>query len=86
MQLCGAICGCGGGVREGKMLLAQLSPCFQLFPLILTLSVAFLYANNEVTEWEIKKTILLTIGSKKNKNPGINLTKEGCKRPLLGKL
>ena len=39
-------------------------------------SVAFLYANNELTEREIKKTILFAIASKRTKYPGINLTKD----------
>ena len=37
--------------------------------------VAFLYANNKLTEMEIKKTIPFTIASKRIKNLGINLTK-----------
>ena len=39
-------------------------------------SVAFLYANNELTEREIKKTILFTIASKRIKYLGINLIKD----------
>ena len=39
-------------------------------------SDAFLYANNEVTEREIKKTIPFTIASKRIKYLGINLTKD----------
>ena len=39
-------------------------------------SVAFLYANNEPTEREIKKTIPLTIATKRIKYLGINLTKK----------
>jgi hypothetical protein len=39
-------------------------------------SVAFPYTNNEQFEKEIKKTIPLTIASKKLKYLGINLTKE----------
>ena len=39
-------------------------------------SVAFLYANNELTEREIKKTIPFTIASKRIKYLGINLTKD----------
>ena len=38
-------------------------------------SVAFLCANNELTEREIKKTIPFTIASKRIKYIGINLTK-----------
>ncbi|KAF6109554.1 hypothetical protein HJG60_010822 [Phyllostomus discolor] len=38
-------------------------------------SVAFLYANNEVREREIKKTIPFTIASKRTKYLGISLTK-----------
>ena len=38
--------------------------------------VAFLYANNELTEREIKKTIPLTIASKRIKYLGIKLTKD----------
>ena len=38
-------------------------------------SVAFLYANNELSAREIKKTILVTIASKSIKYLGINLTK-----------
>ena len=38
-------------------------------------SVAFLYANNELTEKEIKKTSPFTIASKRIKYLGINLTK-----------
>ena len=37
---------------------------------------AFLYANNEVTEREIKKTITFTIVSKRIKYLGIKLTKD----------
>ena len=39
-------------------------------------SAAFLYANNEVREREIKKTIPFTIASKRIKYLGINLTKD----------
>ena len=39
-------------------------------------SVAFLYANNELTEKEIKKKIPFTIASKRMKYLGINLTKD----------
>ena len=39
-------------------------------------SVAFLYANNELTEMEIKKIIPFTIASKRIKYIGINLTKD----------
>ena len=38
-------------------------------------SVAFLYAKNELSEREIKKTIPFTIASKRTKYLGINLTK-----------
>ena len=40
-------------------------------------SVAFLCANNELTEREIKKTIPFIIASKRVKYLGINLTKNG---------
>ena len=36
----------------------------------------FLYANNNLTEREIKKTVLFTIASKRIKDLGINLTKD----------
>ena len=39
-------------------------------------SVAFLYANNEPTEREIKETIPFTIAAKGIKYLGINLTKD----------
>ena len=39
-------------------------------------SVAFLYANNELTEREIKKTIPFTNASKRIKYLAINLTKD----------
>ena len=39
-------------------------------------SVAFLFANNELTETEIKKTTPFTIVSKRIKSLGINLTKD----------
>ena len=39
-------------------------------------SVAFLYANNELSEREIKKTMPFTIASKRIKYLGINLTKD----------
>ena len=39
-------------------------------------SLAFLYTNNERAEREIKKTILVTIKTKRIKYPGINLPKE----------
>ena len=39
-------------------------------------SVAFLYANNKLTEREIKKTTTFTIASKRIKYLGINLTKD----------
>ena len=39
-------------------------------------SVAFLYANNELAEREIKKTIPFTIATKRIKYLGINLSKE----------
>ena len=50
-------------------------------------SVAFLYANNELTEREIKKTIPFTIPIpfKKNKIPR-NKPNQGCKRTVLVKL
>ena len=48
-------------------------------------SAAFLYANNELTEREIKKTILFTIASKRIKMPR-NKPNQGNKRPVLGKL
>ena len=38
-------------------------------------SVAFLYANNKLTERKIKRTIPFTIASKRIKYLGINLTK-----------
>lgn len=38
--------------------------------------VAFLYTKNELSEWEIKKTIPFTIASKRIKHLRINLTKE----------
>ena len=46
-------------------------------------SVAFLYANNKLTEREIKKIIPFTITSKRIKYVGINLTK-GVKDLYLG--
>ena len=46
-------------------------------------SVAFLYANNKLTEREIKKTIPFTIASKRIAK---NKPNQGCKRPVLGKL
>ena len=48
-------------------------------------SVAFLYANNELTEKEIKKTIPFTITTKNSKIPR-NKPNQGCKIPVLGKL
>ena len=48
------------------------------------MSVAFLYANNKLTEREIKKTIPFTIASKINKIPR-NKPNQGCKRPVLRK-
>ena len=39
-------------------------------------SVAFLYTNNKLAEREIKKTIPLTVASKRIKYLGINLTKD----------
>ena len=48
-------------------------------------SLAFLYANNEKTEREIKETIPFTIAMKRIKYLGIYLTKEK-KRPVYGKL
>ena len=38
--------------------------------------VFFLYTNNQLSEREPNKTISLTIGSKRIKDQGINLTKE----------
>ena len=38
--------------------------------------VAFLYANNQLSERQIKKTIIFTIASKRIKYPRINLTKD----------
>ena len=35
-------------------------------------SVAFLYTNSKLSEWEIKKTIPFTIASKRIKHLGIN--------------
>ena len=45
-------------------------------------SIAFLYANNKLTEREIRKNIPFTIASKKNKIPR-NKSNQGCKRPVL---
>ena len=39
-------------------------------------SLAFLYTNNEKSEREIKESILFTIGTKRIKYLGINLSKE----------
>ena len=39
-------------------------------------SVAFLWANNKLTEREMKKTIPFTIASKRIKYLGINITKD----------
>ena len=39
-------------------------------------SLAFLYTNNERSEWEIKETIPFTIATKRIKYLGINLPKE----------
>ena len=39
-------------------------------------SAAFLYANNELTKREVKKTVPFTISSKRTKYLGINLTKD----------
>jgi len=39
-------------------------------------SLAFLYTNNEKTEWEIKETIPFTIATERIKYLGINLPKE----------
>ena len=39
-------------------------------------SVAFLYTNNKLSEWEIKKMIPYTITLKRIKCWGIDLTKE----------
>ena len=47
-------------------------------------SVAFLYANSELSEREIKKMILFKIASK-NKIPR-SKSNQGYKRPVLGKL
>ena len=47
-------------------------------------SVVFLYANNELTEMEIKKTVPFIITSK-TKIP-MNKPNQGCKRPVLRKL
>ena len=47
-------------------------------------SVAFLYANNEITEREIKKTIPFTIVSKKNKR-FMNKSNQRGKRSVLRK-
>ena len=44
--------------------------------------VAFLYANNELSEREIKKTIPFTTTSKKNKILR-NKSNQGCKRRVL---
>ena len=38
-------------------------------------SVAFLYANNELSEREIKETVPFTTASTRTKYPGVNLTK-----------
>ena len=47
-------------------------------------SVAFLYANNELTKREIKNNPIYNC-FKKNKIPR-NKSNQGCKRPVLGKL
>ena len=48
-------------------------------------SVAFLYANNKLTEREIKKTIPIHSCYKKNKIPR-NKPIKVCKKPVLRKL
>ena len=48
-------------------------------------SLAFLYANNEKSEREIKESIPFTIATKGIKYPGINLPK-GNKRTIYRKL
>ena len=46
--------------------------------------IAFSYANNQLSEREIKKTIPFTIASKKNKIHSNKINQE-FKRPVLGK-
>ena len=48
-------------------------------------SVAFLYANSELTEREIMKNNPIHNCYKKNEIPR-NKSNQGCKRPVLGKL
>ena len=48
-------------------------------------SVAFLYANNELSEWENKKTVPFKIISRKNKIPR-NKLNQGGERTILWKL
>ena len=48
-------------------------------------SVAFLYANNELTEMEIEGKNPIHNCFKENKIP-MNKSNQGCKRPGLGKL
>ena len=52
-------------------------------------SLAFLYSNNEKSEWEIKESIPFTTGTKRIQYLGINLPKEtkelyteNCKTPM----
>ena len=47
------------------------------YKIIIQKSVAFLYANNKLTEREIKKTIPFKIATKRIKYLGINLSKDG---------
>ena len=48
-------------------------------------SVAFLYANNELTEREIRKTVPFTLASKRMKYLGINITKDvkNCTQKII---
>ena len=65
-------------IDSTKKLLSLISECGKTagFKVNIQKSKTFLYANNEPSEREIKKTIPLTIASKRIKCLGINLTKD----------
>ena len=56
------------------------------YKIIIQKSVVCLYTNNEHQRGKLRKTIPFTNGSKKTLQQPRNKFKQGCKRPVLGKL
>ena len=62
-------------IRKSLELISKFSKVAQ-YKIDTQKSLAFLYKNNEKSEWEIKESIPFTIAAKRIKYLGINLAKE----------